>query len=151
MLLFVANARKYAGAKDGYYGNCLTAPQVITTCSFVANGDTMDVIKMIKHAKDQIPGQFTNEEHGELQESDAKGLVGYNVFCVTSWRNIGVEKADFGGGRPARVMAYTKNRTSFPLCLSCLPWNDNEYFSVMTLCVKEEHAEAFLRELASFT
>lgn len=152
MLSFAVNSRKYAGAKHGYYGNCLTGAVVMTTFGDVANGDIMDLIKMIQHAKDLVSGQYANDEHASLRDlAKAKSLDGYSIFCLTTWRNLGAEKADFGGGTPARVMRYTKYWRGIPFCSSCLPGKNNHFFSAISLCVKEEHAGAFLQELANFT
>uniref|UniRef100_A0ACD5VCQ1 Uncharacterized protein n=1 Tax=Avena sativa TaxID=4498 RepID=A0ACD5VCQ1_AVESA len=155
MLAFAVNTRKYAGAKDGYYGNCIIMAPVMSTCDLVANRDIKHVINMIQRAKNQISGQYSNHNKHDvdgLQEFHAnKGLLGYNYCTVSCWRNLGIEKADFGGGRPARVKAYTKSMMSLPICFLCPPCKDNEFFSVTSLCVKEEHAGAFLRELSNFT
>lgn len=58
LLFIVANVRKHVGAKDNYYGNCVTGQLVVTTSGSVANGPIMDIVKMIRHAKEKIGKQF---------------------------------------------------------------------------------------------
>jgi len=61
--------------------------------------------------------------------------------------NLGFEAADFGGGGAARVM-WHEDRTFLLCCMVCSPCR-GDAFNVSSLCVKPEHAEAFLRELAN--
>lgn len=154
-LYFTVNARKYAGAREGYYGNCLTGRFVVATGGTVANGDLVDVVEMIRRAKEQIPEQFKegagigNGNDGVRQQQvNVDGLVGYNLFIVTCWRNLGVDEADFGGGRPARVTSHTRQEVTAPACVACPPFRGNDGANVLSGCVRKEHADAFLAELA---
>ncbi|KAL6653142.1 hypothetical protein ACP70R_012067 [Stipagrostis hirtigluma subsp. patula] len=157
-LVFAANVRKLVGAKDGYYGNCITSLVVSPTSGEVANGDIKDVVRLIKRAKKQIPEQFkkvageseTLTGHGGLQDVSMEQLgelLGYNALVVTSWRNLGHESVDFGGGPPVRVMCHL-DHTAVPFCVACLPCKTKDGANVSALCVREEHADVFLGELA---
>lgn len=154
-LYFTVNARNYAGAREGYYGNCVTGRFVVATGGTVANGDLVDVVEMIRRAKEQIPEQFKegagigNGNDGVRQQQvNVDGLVGYNLFIVTCWRNLGVDEADFGGGRPARVTSHTRQEVTAPACVACPPFRGNDGANVLSGCVRKEHADAFLAELA---
>uniref|UniRef100_A0ACD5TSE5 Uncharacterized protein n=1 Tax=Avena sativa TaxID=4498 RepID=A0ACD5TSE5_AVESA len=158
LLGFVADTRTHAGARDGYYGNCCyIMPPVGATSGAVAGGDVVDLIWMIRRAKERIPDYYNSsmdeedEDGRRLQELADAGLLGYgNMLGVSCWRNLGMDKVDFGGGTPARVMGYMKEGMGRLPCCVCLPCEDGgDSFSVTSLCVKEEHAGAFLRELAS--
>nr|CAB3455495.1 unnamed protein product [Digitaria exilis] len=110
-LSFASNMRKYVGAKDGYYGNC-GADRLISgaTRSSVAEAGFLDLIKMIKRAKDQLP------DNDQLMQ----GLRDrYDLMHVTSWRNVGFEQVDFGGGAPARVMFHGREGGTppVPICI----------------------------------
>ena len=61
-LMFMANPRKYARAKEGFYGNCVTIHLVTETSEMVANRNIIDLVKMIQHAKGQVTGQSTMDE-----------------------------------------------------------------------------------------
>ncbi|KAF7088099.1 hypothetical protein CFC21_091245 [Triticum aestivum] len=138
VLTFPANARKHAVAREGFYGNCVTAQLVMATSGAMADGDIMELVKMIQHAKDRVPGQTEIDEMRQLD--------GYNLFLMSCWRNLGMEEIDLGFGPPARLMEYTQVRTKLPSCATCVPCKDE--YNVQSLCVKEEHADAFLQELA---
>ncbi|KAF0912211.1 hypothetical protein E2562_013166 [Oryza meyeriana var. granulata] len=154
LLVFAANVHKHIGAKHGYYGNCVTSQVVVATSGEVANSDVKDVVKLIRRAKEQIPAQFKNPggvamNGAARMEKQLAALSGYNAFFMASWRNIGFEAVDFGGGRPARVMCHV-GPTAVPSCVACLPGDgDGGGASVLLLCVKEEHVDAFLAELES--
>ncbi|KAF7013543.1 unnamed protein product [Triticum aestivum] len=151
-LYFAVNARRHVGARRGYYGNCVTGRVVVATAGAVAGGDLADLVGMIQRAKSQIPEQFDGGGKKGVT-ADRRGVAGlavdgYNVLIVTSWRNLGLDMADFGGGPPARVTTYGRGRVRAPNCVPC-PGNDAVGSSVMAACVREEHAAAFLGELAS--
>ncbi|XP_062186659.1 acyl transferase 15-like [Phragmites australis] len=154
LLFIVANVRKHVGAKDGYYGNCVSGQLVMATSGSVANGDIMGIVKMIKGAKEQIPKRLKHnnidsggrERHGDMLRYN------YNLLSVSSMRNIGLDEASFGGGRPVRVMCRARApHMTVPSCVACLPWKGKDGANVLTRCVREEHVNAFLGELARFT
>jgi hypothetical protein len=67
----------------------------------VAEGSIKDVVRLIRSGKEQIPATFAGEGGEEgvpLPCVDA--LFGHNALFVTSWRNLGFEATDFGGGTP---------------------------------------------------
>jgi hypothetical protein len=155
-LVFAANVRKLVGAKDGYYGNCVTSAVIVPTSGDVANGGVKDVVKLIKRAKNRIPEQFNKvlaAAAGGGEESadvEVQQLLGYNAFYVSTWHGLCFDAADFGGGSPARVMCHVE-LTAVPNCVACLPCKGKDGANVLALCVREEHVDAFLQELAKLT
>ncbi|KAL6841135.1 hypothetical protein ACP4OV_029104 [Aristida adscensionis] len=163
-LVFAANVRRLVGAGDGYYGNCITSAVIAPTRSEVAGGDIKDVVRLIKRAKKLIPDQFRKvagaggeenghgvqqQQGGSMGKLDPDALLGYNALVVTSWRGLGHDAVDFGGGGggPVRVMC-PQEHTAVPLCVACLPCKGKDGADVSALCVRAEHAAAFLGELA---
>jgi hypothetical protein len=140
-LFFMANARKYAGAKEGFYGNCVTIHLVTATSGMVANGNIIDLVKMIQRAKDQVSGQ-----PNVMDEVQQQRLPGYNLLGLSSWRTFG-GGFDFGARGLARLMSYEQERIGLPFCAVCLPCEVDH--NVMARCVKEEHANAFLQEISN--
>lgn len=55
VLMFSANVRKHVGAKPGYYGNCSSCQFLMAPSGTVASADILDLVKMIKHGKEDIP------------------------------------------------------------------------------------------------
>ncbi|KAI4996623.1 hypothetical protein ZWY2020_051543 [Hordeum vulgare] len=128
-LYFMADARKYASAKEGFYGNCVTIHLVTATSGMVADGDIVDLVKMIRRAKHRTPGQ---SDMDELQ----RRLHGYNLLGLSSWRNFGVG-FDFGAGAPARLMSYKQERIGLPFCATCVRCKlTDEHNFVMARCVR---------------
>lgn len=142
VLVVATNARKRAGVKEGYYGNCVLAQLATATIGTVGNGDVIDLVKIIHGAKHGGVPQQSHQLDKLLQMPDW-----YNNLALTSWGNIGFEAVDFGAGRPARVMSHPRGMRQIASC-TCIPCKDDEY-SVNSACVKEDHAAAFLQELAA--
>lgn len=160
LLFIVANVRKHVGAKDGYYGNCVTGQLVVATSSSVANGPIVDIVKMIRHAKEQITKQLKGNDGGgggddkpqASKQPEDMLRYNYNLLSVSSMRNIGLDNVEVGGRKPARVMCRARvPHMTVPSCVVCLPWKGKDGANMVTRCVREEHVEAFLGELARFT
>ncbi|KAG8064087.1 hypothetical protein GUJ93_ZPchr0004g40271 [Zizania palustris] len=150
-LVFTANVRNHVGAKDGYYGNCITSQLVVATADAVADGDIIDVVKLIKDAKERIPELLANNKQlaATVDDELVEALCGYRALYVSSWGGIGFDGVDFGGGRPARVMSNMEVKT-VPTCAPCLPCSrkDGDGVNVIASCVTEEHVDVFRAELA---
>ncbi|KAL6650293.1 hypothetical protein ACP70R_009218 [Stipagrostis hirtigluma subsp. patula] len=148
-LAFTANVRKPAGAKDGYYGNLFAFGLAVATLIEVANGDVLDLVKLVKDAKARVPYTFVDgaayiagEMGGRLQ-----GLRPYDILYVTSWWNLGFDDVDFGGGGAVRVMGNMERKV-VPACILCGRKDKKDGVAAMAMCVKEEHKEAFHAEIA---
>ena len=117
LLFIVANVRKHVGAKDGYYGNCVTGQLVVTTSGSVANGPILDIVKMIRHAKEQITKQLKRNDgggggddkpHASKPQPEDMLRYNYNLLSVSSMRNIGLDEVEVGGRKPVRVMCRAR-------------------------------------------
>ncbi|KAL6843404.1 hypothetical protein ACP4OV_026726 [Aristida adscensionis] len=155
LLSFVASVRRLVGAKDGYYGNCVTPQLVMATSAAVAGGDVADLVEMIKRGKEQIPEQLKHGGDGGVQtlkqvmamasqgglglkqvvtlairglgqrQLSVGELFRYSLLSVSCMRRLGLEEADFGGGAPARVMCRA-SQMALPDCVVCLPRRGEE-------------------------
>lgn len=102
----------------------------------VASAGIVDLVDMIKSAKEEIPDRFKKDEDDrdqKLQPSIDQQIVKdrYNTLMMSSWRNVGFERADFGGGMPTRVMCHLRRRWGFPICVINPPWkgkDGHDYF-----------------------
>ncbi|KAM0920239.1 hypothetical protein ACQ4PT_007641 [Festuca glaucescens] len=144
LLVFLSNVREVIGAKDGFYGNCLAMQFVQATSGTVANSDIKDLVKLIRLAKEKIPHLYENGGSDEQQQVPPK----YNILTISSWRNLGFDAVDFGSGIPARVM-WQAEKTVALFCYICPPSKGNYGINISSLCVKPEHADTFLGELAA--
>ncbi|KAF8731989.1 hypothetical protein HU200_015939 [Digitaria exilis] len=153
-ITFATNMRKYVGAKDGYYGNCI-ANHLLTmaTRSAVAEAGILDLIRMIKRAKDQLPDKVKTGNRSGNDDQQMQGLrERYDMMHVSSWRNVGFEQVDFGGGAPARVMFHARGGAPpVPMCIMYPPCKGMDGVNLLLFSVKEEQVNAFLGELAKHT
>nr|BAD53994.1 putative 10-deacetylbaccatin III-10-O-acetyl transferase [Oryza sativa Japonica Group] len=155
VLLFAVNARPHIGAKDGYYGNCITRQVVASTADAVAYGDIVDVVKLVNDAKERIPEELLRNKLRGKQGVDGGGGEGLFVgpmhrLYVSSWAGLGLDGIDFGGGKPARVIPRMEV-TVMPSCLPCLPCsrsNGSDGVNAVAWCVTDEHVDVFRAELA---
>jgi len=155
-LAFFVNVRKHVGAAAGYYGNCAVTQLAFATTGEVAgagDGGMNEVVDLIKRAKDQVPDLLRTMGAGggaveDMGDEEIAAAFGYNALMVTSWRNIGFDRADFGAGAPAREVGRWQQST-VPGCMAFLSCRataaDGE--RLQTQCVREEHAAAFVAEL----
>jgi hypothetical protein len=152
LLVMPMNARKLVGAKEGYYGNCIIFQLALATRDAVARGDIEDLVKIIRLAKEKMPDILGNSGDGsrdEQQQAQQRAPERYNTLTISSVRNLGYEALDFGGGVPSRMMWKTAEQPVGLVCVVCSPCKPKDMINVMSLCVKPEHAEAFLHELAA--
>uniref|UniRef100_A0A0E0E5X2 Uncharacterized protein n=1 Tax=Oryza meridionalis TaxID=40149 RepID=A0A0E0E5X2_9ORYZ len=152
VLLFAVNARPHIGAKDGYYGNCITRQVVASTADAVANGDIVDVVKLVNDAKERIPEELLRWQQQAQQGVHDGGGEGLFVgpmhrLYVSSWAGLGLDGIDFGGGRPARVIPRMEV-TVMPSCFPCLPCSRSNGVNMVAWCVMDEHVDVFRAELA---
>uniref|UniRef100_A0A8R7P8N3 Uncharacterized protein n=1 Tax=Triticum urartu TaxID=4572 RepID=A0A8R7P8N3_TRIUA len=156
-LVISSDMRGLVRAKRGYYGNCVGSQPVEAKSSTVASGDIKDLVKLIRLAKEIIQGMIT--DGGDETTSACAGVdqqqenppPRHNTMVVTSLRNLGFDAVDFGRGGPARVMPPLSPAERVPMnvCVMCPPCKGTDGVDVVSLCVKPEHADAFLRELAA--
>jgi len=150
-----------------------------TTRAAVASTGIGDLVALIRRAKEKIPDLLLpagaspdpspSEEQGTpaFDDAAAAGAAGtavaaaegggqeemklaYNALVVANWRTLGVDGVDFGGGVPASV-TWHEERAVVPGCVACPPCRNREDdgVRVAAICVKTEHAGAFLEELVS--
>ncbi|KAJ1269864.1 hypothetical protein BS78_06G010400 [Paspalum vaginatum] len=136
-LAFPCNMRAHVGAGDGYYGNCVT----------------VQVVPATKGAfQQQRRRRRRRRGNGGGAAEDEQPQVGwYDALAVVSWRNLGFDAVDLGGGGPARVVWYGE-RNTVPGCVvhpPCSGDGDDGGVRVSSIFVKPEHVGAFLGELAT--
>ncbi|CAN6242417.1 unnamed protein product [Urochloa humidicola] len=149
-LTFPCNVRAHVGAPAGYYGNCVAMQVVPATVGVVADSDVGGLVRMIRSAKAKVAGLLSREGGGvEREEAVAAPPLWYETLAVSSWRNMGLEAMDFGGGAPAQVLWRTEQPT-VPSCVLCPPRRagSDGGVDVSTMFLKPEHVDAFLGELA---
>ena len=120
----------------------------------MASAGLVDLVGMVRRAKARLPDKPKEHQSGAGDDQLAtRGLGGYDMLHVSSWRNIGFEGVDFGSGAPARVMYHSRwgGPPPFPISMVYPPCRGKDGVNVLSVAVKEEHAEEFLGELATQT
>ncbi|GJN17962.1 hypothetical protein PR202_gb05072 [Eleusine coracana subsp. coracana] len=146
-LAFPSDVRAQVGATAGYYGNCVVVQMVPATSHAVASGGFGDLVALIRQAREKVPDLLVSGNKGETEGEQPE--LRYNALVVVSWRTLGFEAVDLGGGRPARV-TWHEERPVVPGCVVCPPCGaEDDGVSVAAICVKPEHADAFARELVT--
>ncbi|KAM0833081.1 hypothetical protein ACQ4PT_064475 [Festuca glaucescens] len=143
------------GAKDGYYGNCIMSQVITAASSAIADGNIVEVVKLVKRGKEMITSTLEGGERPVVLGEEIVGTIyGYSMLVLTSWGGIGLEDMDLGGGRPARVIANIE-MTVLPSSVMCPLCSKNDGsdgkgdgVNVVAFCVREEHADGFHEELA---
>ncbi|CAN6270840.1 unnamed protein product [Urochloa humidicola] len=148
VLAFTANVRKPAGARDGYYGNVFAFGLAVAALGDVANGDILDIVRLVRDAKARVPNTFADRAAYVADEMGGRlqGLDVYNTLYVTSWWNLGFDDVDFGGGTAARVLGNMERKV-VPGCILCGRKDRADGAAAMAFCVRQEHADAFHGEL----
>ncbi|WVZ83980.1 hypothetical protein U9M48_031066 [Paspalum notatum var. saurae] len=151
-LTFTVDVRKPAAAKDGYYGNVVSVGLAASTLGEVADGDILELVKLIKDAKARTLHTFTDGAAYIADEMGGRllGIDAYNILHITSWWNLGFDDVDFGSGCAARVMGIMERKVG-AICILCGRKDRADGVAAMAFCVKQEHAEAFHAELKRFT
>ncbi|KAJ1256921.1 hypothetical protein BS78_K269500 [Paspalum vaginatum] len=152
-LTFLCNVRARVGVCAGYYGNCVVGQVVPATSGAVASSSIAGLARLIRRAKEDVPDLLSRLSAG----GEAAGAGGgggpqpewYSGLGVISWMNLGIDAADFGGGRPSRVM-WHEELALFPSCIVCPPCKGGA-LNVSSLCVKPEHSDAFLGEVTKLS
>ncbi|KAF8667549.1 hypothetical protein HU200_052749 [Digitaria exilis] len=130
--------RKFMGAKDGYYGNCVANHLLaVATRGTVAEAGIVDLTKMIKRAKDQLPHKVKMGNKSGNDDDLMRGLCGrYDMMHVSSWKNIGFEQVDFGSGAPARVIFHVREGTPpVPTCIMYPPCKGRDGLNLLSTVV----------------
>ncbi|KAL6839764.1 hypothetical protein ACP4OV_030452 [Aristida adscensionis] len=143
--VFTANVRELVGSGEGYYGNCISSRVVTATGGAVAHGAAVDLVKLIRDAKERMRDAFTGAGEPPLLDEELVGaLRGYGALYVSTWAGIGMDGVDFGGGRPARVVPHME-RTTVPSCLPCPPCSgkkgEDGGANVVAFCVTEDDVD----------
>ncbi|OEL28517.1 hypothetical protein BAE44_0010466 [Dichanthelium oligosanthes] len=118
-------------------------------------GDVVELVKKIRDAKEKIPDQFKkkkNEGGDDAQQAMTEQPPAlqdrYDMVIMSSWLNLGFDEVDFGSGTPARVTSRIRERAHFPAYGMMPPCKGRDGANVLSVVVKEKHADAFLGELA---
>ncbi|KAG6599985.1 Omega-hydroxypalmitate O-feruloyl transferase, partial [Cucurbita argyrosperma subsp. sororia] len=115
-LLFSINVRKRIkpNLPSGYYGNAFVLGCAQTTAGDLAEKKLDHAASLVREAKERVGDEHVRHVAETLSESRAcPDLIG--VLILTQWSRLGLEKVDFGMGRPVHVGPICGDRHCFLL------------------------------------
>ncbi|KNA18617.1 hypothetical protein SOVF_069100 [Spinacia oleracea] len=104
-LFFSVNFRNRIepGLPDGFYGNAIALACAQTTVEDLTEKDLGYASDLIKNAKERVDGNYVKEVI-ELVNENRLSPDSVGVLNFTQWSRIGLERVDFGLGKPAHVL-----------------------------------------------
>ncbi|KAF9616974.1 hypothetical protein IFM89_033044 [Coptis chinensis] len=110
-MLFTVNIRNRLkpSLPEGYYGNGFVLTRAQATVKDLSDNDLGHTAGLIKNAKDNVGDEYVRSLIQSISESrQTTNSVG--LFMVSQWSRLGLEKVDFGMGKPVHVGPICRER-----------------------------------------
>lgn len=148
-LVFFANVRPlvHPPLPSGFYGNCFFPVTVTVSSGRLASATCVEVVKLIREAKAELPVEFARWASGEGEDPYLPSL-GYTTLFVSEWSRLGFNEVDYGWGKPMQVVPLTYSDL-IPVCILGSPPAPGTGARVIAQCVEEEHLGAFQGHMMS--
>ncbi|XP_078153994.1 acyl transferase 5-like [Carex rostrata] len=135
---------------EGYYGNCLYTCWISKTTGEINNASLVDVITLIKDAKDARSTKFV-----DWMNSGSNTFynlpMDYSMVIVSDWRWVGFNEVDYGWGKPKYVFPLENDenivRGGVIYFQTPMP---TQGFRLIFRCVEKEHLTEFCDNLLKF-
>ncbi|KAM7274687.1 hypothetical protein ACFE04_016553 [Oxalis oulophora] len=145
-LVFFASCRHILALPEGFYGNCFFPVTITGSSDLLAQSSVVDVVKLIKQAKNKLPIEFSKYLKGEYLETGedpfAPPLV-YTTLFISEWGRLGFNQVDYGWGPPVHVVPIQGSSIIPVGIVGSLPLPEKGV-RLMTWCVEEAHREPFI-------
>ncbi|XP_078166009.1 acyl transferase 5-like isoform X2 [Carex rostrata] len=128
---------------EGYYGNCLYLVGITKTSEEMNNASLVEVITLIKDAKDALSTNFVDWMNGVPGTHYNLWNFGYGLTCVSDWRWVGFNEVDYGWGEPKYVFNWFHDVNIVGMVVYLNPPKPKRGIRLMLRCVKEEHSAEF--------
>ncbi|KAL2936234.1 Omega-hydroxypalmitate O-feruloyl transferase [Bienertia sinuspersici] len=127
-LVFSVNFRNRIkpGLSSGFYGNGFVLACAQTTVKDLTEKDLGHAVELIKRAKDRVDSKYVKEVI-ELVDGNRTSPDSVGVLILSQWSRLGLEKVDFGLGKPAHVGPICSDK----YCLLLPVQNQREAVRVM--------------------
>lgn len=150
---FAANARhllyKSLLKEEGYYGNCAYPMTITVPRQKVADGSLLEVISLIKDAKQSLPIRFSKWLMGDPQEDPFKEPIDYGFLSISDWSRVGFSEVDYGWGTPIHFCPVN-DYNFFASCIFLRPPAPKQGLRLMARCVVKEELASFQDQLMEF-
>ncbi|KAJ0972457.1 hypothetical protein J5N97_020416 [Dioscorea zingiberensis] len=149
-LTFAANTRQLLHNVipdvKGYYGNCIFPVTVSASSEKVKSSSIIEIVNMIKDAKDELPTAYLKWFKGEVEKDPYQQMVDYNYLYASDWTNVGFTEVDYGWGFPMYIGPVTMSDCIASCVLLRSPVH-KQCARLITRCVKSDDLDAFYDEM----
>ncbi|KAF3338339.1 3'-N-debenzoyl-2'-deoxytaxol N-benzoyltransferase [Carex littledalei] len=128
---------------EGYYGNCVYPFGITKTSQEMNNASLVEVITLIKDAKDALSTKFVDWMNGVPNTHYNFLNFGYGMAVVSDWRWVGFNEVDYGWGKPKYVFNWSHDVNIVGMVIYLNPPKPKRGIRLMMKCVKEEHSAEF--------
>ncbi|XP_020101497.1 acyl transferase 4-like [Ananas comosus] len=144
---FAVNVREMLQAQPGYYGNSIFCQTVSSTSQEITEAPTVEIIKIIRHAKGTVSTELAKWKNGSLKDYPMEHVdLSYNAFYATYLKYLGFDHADYGSGKLVRMTIHNEYKFS-PFCMLGLPHTRKNGVYISARIIRKEHLEAFREEI----
>ncbi|CAL9761880.1 unnamed protein product [Musa acuminata subsp. burmannicoides] len=151
---FAANTRHLLRGllpQEGYYGNCVYPMGIKAKAGTIAGSSPVEVIELIRDAKERISTKFLDWMMGETAEEDPYRVPpGYGTLVVSDWRRMGFSEVNYGWGEPIHVTPLNDDSNFVASCIYLSPPKPKQDLRLMTRCCEKDHLPAFHEEMMKF-
>ncbi|RZR91772.1 hypothetical protein BHM03_00019957 [Ensete ventricosum] len=150
---FAANTRhllRQLLPQEGFYGNCVYPMGVKARSGTVARASLVEVMQLIREAKERMSAKFLAWMMGESGEDPYKVPLEYGTVVVSDWSRVGFAEVDYGWGEPIHVAPLNDDTNFIASCIYLQPSKPKQGLRLMTRCVQPAHLPAFRQEMIKF-
>nr|XP_009403024.1 PREDICTED: 3'-N-debenzoyl-2'-deoxytaxol N-benzoyltransferase-like [Musa acuminata subsp. malaccensis] len=151
---FAANTRHLLRGllpQEGYYGNCVYPMGIKAKSGTIAGSSPVEVIELIRDAKERISTKFLDWMMGETLEEDPYRVPpGYGTLVVSDWRRMGFSEVNYGWGEPIHVTPLNDESNFVASCIYLSPPKSKQGLRLITRCFEKDHLPAFDEEMMKF-
>ncbi|CAM0878491.1 unnamed protein product [Alopecurus aequalis] len=84
----------------GYYGNAAPPSTALVGSAALCQGSLGDAVTLVRRAKAAVTTEYVRSTVDEMVLQDRRVFVPANMLAVSDARRIGLERVDFGWGKP---------------------------------------------------
>lgn len=143
-LCFFASVRHLLKLDPGYYGNSIFPVKMSGTSKKVLESSVMEVIDMIREAKQRMAVEFFQFAKEETQQDPFQMTFNYESIYVSDWSKLGFSEVDYGFGPPMFAGPLVNNDfiASVVILKAPLPLDGTR---MLASCVTKDHSDEFVR------
>uniref|UniRef100_A0ACD5VPS5 Uncharacterized protein n=1 Tax=Avena sativa TaxID=4498 RepID=A0ACD5VPS5_AVESA len=145
-LCFFASVRHLLKLDAGYYGNSIFPVKMSGTSKQVLDASVMEVIDMIREAKQRMAVEFFQFAKEETQQDPFQMTFNYESIYVSDWSKLGFSEVDYGFGPPMFAGPLVNNDfiASVVILKAPLPLDGTR---MLASCVTKDHSDEFTRAM----